>query len=356
MESRYVLFREAGRPLEIHSSSLAAPCGEEILVRVEGCTLCRSDLHTAQGRRTEPAPLVLGHEIVGRIQAFGPEAEERDFRGQPARPGDRITWAIGAGCGCCRLCRSDLPQKCERLFKYGHRRHEEGKTASGGLSEHVALMPGTAWYLVPPGISLEAALPVSCATATVAAMLRAAERVTGETVLVLGAGVLGLTACAMARAMGAEQVVACDPDSRARERALLFGAGRACHPDELDNALAALGRPPDVILELAGTADSTTVALARAAVGGRVVLAGTVTPGQEVTLDPEQLVRRLLTVRGVHNYHPRDLGVALDFLAGPGREHPFDRLVAASYPLGEVEAAFRHAGECGGLRVAVRPG
>jgi alcohol dehydrogenase len=87
-----------------------------------------------------------------------------------------------------------------------------------------------------------------------------------------------------------------------------------------------------------------------------VVLAGTVAPVGNVGFDPESVVRRMLTVRGVHNYHPRDLGTALKFLAGPGRGFPWQSLVVAEYPLEQAEQAFAEAHAKPGVRVAVVPG
>jgi threonine dehydrogenase-like Zn-dependent dehydrogenase len=87
-----------------------------------------------------------------------------------------------------------------------------------------------------------------------------------------------------------------------------------------------------------------------------VVLAGTVAPVGTVGLDPEKVVRRLLTIRGVHNYHPRDLATALGFLAGPGRDFPWQSLVVAAYPLEQAEQAFAAAHAQPGVRVAVVPG
>jgi threonine dehydrogenase-like Zn-dependent dehydrogenase len=81
-----------------------------------------------------------------------------------------------------------------------------------------------------------------------------------------------------------------------------------------------------------------------------------VTPVGSIGVDPENVVRRLLTIRGVHNYHPRDLATALKFLAGPGRDFPWQSLVVAEYPLEEAERAFAVAHTRPGVRVAVVPG
>jgi alcohol dehydrogenase len=86
-----------------------------------------------------------------------------------------------------------------------------------------------------------------------------------------------------------------------------------------------------------------------------MLLAGTVAPVGNVELDPENVVRRMLTVCGVHNYHPRDLEAALTFLAGPGQHFPFETLLAASYPLEQADQAFHCAHTLPGVRVVVVP-
>ncbi len=86
-----------------------------------------------------------------------------------------------------------------------------------------------------------------------------------------------------------------------------------------------------------------------------MLLAGTVAPVGEVGFDPEAVVRRWLTIRGVHNYHPRDLATALAFLAGPGRDFSWRSLVAATFPLKQADQAFVAAHAQPGVRVAVVP-
>jgi putative phosphonate catabolism associated alcohol dehydrogenase len=355
--ARVALFHAPDRPLELVSEPTPEPRAGEVLVRVSCCTLCRSDLHTHAGRRTEPTPAVLGHEVVGRVEAFGPETNRTDFRGTPAAVGTRVTWAVAVGCGACFFCADGLPQKCETPFKYGHRRAEPGRPA-GGLADYVVLVAGTAWFAVPDAIPDRVAAPANCATATAAAVLRAAGAVEGRAVLVMGAGVLGVTACAMARGAGASAVIVADPLAANRDRALAFGATHAVPTgDELRTAVmdATAGRGADAVLELAGTADAVTAALALARVGGTVVLAGTVAPVGPVAFDPEAAVRRMLTVRGMHNYHPHDLAAALDFLAGPGRAFPFAELVGPEYALADADRAFADAHTRPGVRVAVVP-
>ncbi|MFM7038963.1 MAG: alcohol dehydrogenase catalytic domain-containing protein [Planctomycetaceae bacterium] len=87
--------------ISLQSITTPRPRSAEILVEVEACTLCGSDLHSFEGRRAVPVPTVLGHEIVGRIADFGAEAVRTDLSGQLLSVGDRIVWAVVAACGRC---------------------------------------------------------------------------------------------------------------------------------------------------------------------------------------------------------------------------------------------------------------
>src|SRR5262245_53306730 len=170
--------------LEVRELPLPQPAAGEILVRMLGCTICGSDLHTLHGRRQVPVPTVLGHEIVGQIAELGAAAPREDLAGQPLRVGDRITWSLVASCGRCFYCQSDLPQKCLQAVKYGHERLQAGRELLGGLAEHVLLVPGTAIVRLPDELPLEAACPANCATATAAAAIEAAGTIAGSCVCV----------------------------------------------------------------------------------------------------------------------------------------------------------------------------
>jgi putative phosphonate catabolism associated alcohol dehydrogenase len=354
-----VVFYGPGRPLEFMSVSKPPLREGEILVQVVSCSLCRSDLHSHAGRRSVATPSILGHEIVGRIEAFGPSTSHLDFSGQATTIGDRITWSISIGCGRCFFCQNDIPQKCERLFKYGHEPIAAGRSLGGGLAEFVLLLPRTNWLKLPDVISDAVAALANCAAATAAAVLRYAGPVVQQRVLVEGAGVLGTIACAMARAAGAAQVLVVDPDATCRERATMFGATHVFDAAE-ENLLQAVmdatdGIGADVVFELAGKTESVEAALALVRTGGTVVLAGTVADGEPISIDPQAIVRRMTTLRGVHNYHPRDLQAAVAFLAERSDQFPFDKLVVETFPLDQAEQALRCAHSMPGQRVAVVP-
>lgn len=344
-------------PFHLQEFSIPSPGQGELLVDITCSTICGSDLHTWHGRRQEPVPCILGHEIVGRIVAFGPGAPRIDLRGERLLEGDRITWTLAASCSECFFCRRRLPQKCESLFKYGHSAIAPGREFSGGFAECCLLTPGTGIVKLPDTLSDAMAAPANCAVATVAAAFRLAGPVEGATVAILGCGVLGLTAAAMARELGAAQVISCDLDASRRDAALQFGAGRFCEPAGFlpDTRDLTAGRGADLTMEFSGSASAVSAALAATRTGGISVIAGTTTPGGKVEMDPNDLVRRMLTIRGLHNYAPEDLVVAVDFLTRAEGLFPFASLDGGAFPLAEITRAFEAATDRPGRRVSITP-
>lgn len=332
----------------------------EALVEVELATICGSDVHTWRGARSAPTPLVLGHEQVGRIVALGRGKKVRTVDGCEVALGDRVVWGVAVDCGRCRSCKAGLPQKCLSLAKYGHERMRRGWELSGGFATHVHLRARTPIAQVGDELPASVLAPASCSTATVMAALDAASAIrplTGATIAISGCGMLGLTAIAAAVALGAT-VVAADPDPGRRATARAFGATAIADgsPEDLARALAqsraAAGYT--IALELSGAPSAVRALLGAADLGAVLVLVGSVFPAGTVPIDPEFVVRRMLTVRGVHNYAPIHLARAVRFL----RESDGDALgalVGGAYPLDQIDAAMLDAASNASPRVALVP-
>ncbi len=358
MQTRAAIFRGTPYAIDVVVLPTPIPHSGEALIRVEACTLCASDRHTFEGRRTTPVPTVLGHEIVGRIAAFGPETPTVDVSGRPLNVGDRITWAVVAACGRCVMCSRRLPQKCLHAVKYGHASLATERDLRGGLAEHCLLAPGTALVRLPEELPLEVVCPASCATATIIAALEAAETSQPKRFGILGAGMLGLTACAVARMRGAEAILCVDPAPERRALALAFGATDAVSPEEWEEATqrASAGLGLDAVLELSGSSAAYEAGWRSLRTGGTLVLVGAVFPGDPVPLLLEQVVRRMMTIRGVHNYAPHHLADAVAFLSEWGTRFPFDQLVTEWFPLEQIAAAFDAARNPAALRIGIRLG
>lgn len=348
-----------GHPHEATAVPGVALAPHDVLVAVELSTICGSDIHTVQGRRSAPVPLVLGHESVGRIIAIGQDGAAA-VDGTALQIGDRVVWSVTISCGSCDRCTAGLSQKCRSLGKYGHSRIEPRWELTGGFAGHVHLREGTAIVRVPEALPAAALAPVSCATATAwaaiarGAAVRGGIRSTdadarpceGARVVVFGAGLVGLTAGAIAAEQGGK-VLLVDPNADRRAVAGRFGL-LAVAPE------AVAAESADLIVEASGHAVAEAIAVAD--VGAAVVLVGSVFAADPVPVDAEQVVRRLITVTGVHNYSGPELAAAASFMAGRGRSYPFADLVGAIHPLVEVDRALAEAAAPGApLRVGLTP-
>lgn len=220
---------------------------------------------------------------------------------------------------------------------------------------------GTAILRVPDELPDAVVCPANCATATVAAVFRAGGDCCDRVVLVQGAGMLGLTASAMARRRGAREVIVCDVNPKRLLQARRFGATQAVtvtpEAEELRDVVRSTtaGHGVDLALEMCGAPSAMELGLELLRIGGRYILVGAVFPGRPVSVHAEMVVRNLLSIHGIHNYAPQDLAAALEFLIKSHAEYPFSELVAAQFALTEAAAAFRHAIDSGALRVAVLP-
>lgn len=284
----------------------------ETLVRLTTATVCGSDRHTVAGHRPAPSPSVLGHEGIGVIAAT---TADRTV-------GQRIVFAVTAVCGDCRNCRRGLSAKCVSVAKVGHESTETGWALSGTYASHIVLPAGVAIAPVPDSVPDAVAATAGCAVATVMAMIEAAGDLSSRRVFVNGIGMLGLIAIAAAKSRGAAEVIGFDPAPERRRLAEATGAEagvRAC--------LDAIG------------------------IGGTTVLAGSVSPGPHVALDPEHIVRGWRTITGVHNYEPRHLRQAVDFLAGDGAAMPWDDILGGPIRPADLPDEFAHPTP--GLRTVV---
>ena len=111
----------------------------------------------------------------------------------------------------------------------------------------------------------------------------------------------------------------------------------------------------DVAFEVCGAQQAAAEAIQSLRIGGRYLVAGLVTPGSDLGLDGNQLIRKCLTLKGIHNYHPSHLGQALQFLEQHAARYPYAELVGAVFPLGDINQAIEVAAQGQFVRVAIKP-
>ncbi len=364
--ARAMVFDGPGKPLQLRHFELPELKPGEVLVKVAMTTLCGSDLHTLQGHRSTPCPTILGHEILGTVATLPSEGQATDVTGRPLSIGDRITWSVAVHCGECFFCQHELPQKCEHLFKYGHEPIRPQHALGGGLADYCHLAAGTTVFRVPEVLDDRVACPANCATATVVAAMRAAgicatDHCKDDVLLIQGAGMLGLTAAAMASSQQARDVIVCDIHAHRLRQAKQFGASHTVRVEQDSQALQDVvmettrGRGVDLVLEMSGSPDAMETGMDLLRTGGQYIWVGAVSPARPVSLSAEKVVRKMLKIQGVHNYTPADLADALVFLESHQQNFQFATLVSKSFRLEEANAAFEEAANSGSLRVAVHP-
>lgn len=319
-----------GTNFETQALPLPALQGSDAIVRVDLATICGSDIHTVSGRRSGACPSILGHEAVGTLVEIGPEGIQ-DATGRELSVGDRVIWSVTVSCGTCDRCEVGMSAKCRTLLKTGHEALNGSWGLSGGYSSHIYLPAGITLVSVPGTLPDAVAAPAACATATVMAVVEAAGSLLGQRVLVSGAGMLGLVASAVAAHHKAASVTVSDVNPQRLELARKFGASQTRRADQVTHAAAY-----DIALDLSGAQPALEAALSSLDIGGRLVLAGSVAPGPALTVDPERMVRSLLSLSGVHNYEPRHLQQAMDFLVATTAKYPWQSLVSPPRPAAEL--------------------
>lgn len=354
---RLAVYDKPKAPFELRSFPIRAPRAGEVLVKIRMSTICRSDIHSYLGHRPNPCPGVLGHEIIGNIVALGSDIK-RDMRGDVLQVGDRITWSEYFIPGSSYYTEVlDLPQKSPGVDKYGHMAVTTEPHHHGGFGEYCYILPRS-WILkLPAELTDEEATPINCGVATVICVTEQAEVGMGDAVVIQGLGLLGLYAAAICKARGARLVIGVDPVAARRELAARFGVDQVFDGTVTPAQIKDLCKPEgaDVVIELCGYPEVIPAGIQYLRVGGRYVLGGLVNPDAFVRIDANQILRKLLTLRGVHNYHPRHLIEALDFVQANRKRFPFHSLVDGKYKLEEVGKAMQDAADRKVLRAAIVP-
>lgn len=316
--------------LRLDEVPVPQPGSGELLVRIHRCGICGTDLHITRGTFPAPnLPLTLGHEFSGTVVATGAGIGER--AGDPS-PGDRVVVDINSSCGRCAFCRRGQKLFCPWVEQLGVHR-------AGGLAEYV-VVPAEGAYVLPASLDLDTAAyvePLACA-------VHGQDRIgiaSGETVLVLGGGPMGLAHIALSRLAGASKVVVSEPDEQRRTLARALGADEVVDPFELpvEDAVADLtdGIGPDVVIEAVGSIATYTAAVAAVRRGGRILAYGAAPQDAAMQLRPFDVYAKELTIvgsyAGTYDTWPR----AIELLA-QGRFDP-SSIVDSVRPLDEAVAA-----------------
>lgn len=352
MHGKAAIFTAPGSPMQIREVPIPEVQPGGILVRVKLANICGSDLHMWRGEAgLRPRPTILGHEIMGVVFALG-AGVQTDAAGKPLAVGDRVVFPYFHPCRQCALCLRGNLAACPNKFRpRPDRSPEEPFYFFGGYAEYFYLRPGHFVFKVDDELSDEVVAPANCALSEVLYGLRQVGVGLGDTVALQGAGGLGINAAAVAKEMGAAQVIALDKFDDRLKLAAAFGADHIISLKEYPTPQARVervreltgGRGADVVVELVGSPEVVSEGLAMLRHGGRYLLIGNVSPGLTAPLDPSALVLASKTMVGVITYDPWALAQALDFLKRTQGKYPFGQLLSHKFPLEEINTAFELA-------------
>ena len=244
MRIRAAVSREVDQPPHIEALQLGPPRADEVLVRVVAAGICHTDLRAhAGGGLPVPRPVVLGHEGAGVVEQVGSAV-------QHLRPGDRVVLS-GSSCGGCPSCRANLPSYCDQVLprSFGGQRVDGSSALTGpqgrihghffGQSSFAThcLADARGAVRVDEDVPLPIAAPLGCGVITGAgAVLHVFGLRPGASLVVIGAGSVGLSAVMAARLSGASRIITIDPLAQRRQLSLELGATDALDADVADIA------------------------------------------------------------------------------------------------------------------------
>ncbi|WP_441232014.1 alcohol dehydrogenase [Tardiphaga sp. 215_C5_N2_1] len=298
---------ENGAPLEEITCADPVPNGTEVVIAVTHCGVCHTDLHMWEGYydlgggrrmsikdRGVTLPLTLGHEIVGKVVSFGPEASGVSI-------GDERVVFPWVGCGHCDRCLAEEDQMCVEGRALGI-------IQNGGYGSHV-VVPSSRHLIPLEGVSPSVAATLACSGITAySAVKKVLPLPPQEPVVIIGAGALGLTAISLLRALGHRNIVIVDINHDRLSTAKLLGASaslRAEGNDVTARLVSLCSKNPLAIVDLVNDSRTAKFSFDALGKGGKLVQVGLF--GGELSLPLPLMAMKALTVQGSYVGSPREL-------------------------------------------------
>jgi threonine dehydrogenase-like Zn-dependent dehydrogenase len=316
-----------------------------VLLETLASEVCGTDVHLWKGHLTGvPYPIIPGHVSVGRIAETTEEA--RDVAGRPLSVGQIVTFLDVYGtCGRCWYCAvAHATTRCPSRKVYGVTLSSEDGL-SGGWSEHIHLRAGTQVLPLPEGLDRRAFMAGGCGMQTALHAVMLADIAFADTVVVQGAGPVGLCAAALARLRGAGEVIVIGGPPIRLEIAMRLGADAVIDigTTARDNRITAIldrtdGRGADVTIEATGVPDAVPEGMRLTRDAGRYVVVGQYTNAGDTTFNPHlDLNQKHLEVRGCWGSDVSHLYAALRVMAR--HRLPWTELITREYRLEDAQRA-----------------
>jgi 2-desacetyl-2-hydroxyethyl bacteriochlorophyllide A dehydrogenase len=324
--------------LQVEEVPLREPGPDEVLVRVDSATICGTDLHILAGEYFANAPVILGHEFSGTVERTGGGVGN-------CRPGDLVCIEPHTFCNTCRFCRIGKPHMCTDKLAYGVH-------LNGGFAQY-AVLPKHTLYAVPEGVTAEEAALAENVSCCIHGIDKADVKF-GDTVVILGGGVVGMILSQLCKLRGAAKVIVSEPIEHRRGILLSRGADIVVNPFtesliEIVNA-ATSGLGADLVIESAGRAETSQQTFGLVARGGTIMFFGVVPPGKTVTVEPNFIYAKEITIIG-SAINPFVYQRTVEML----KILKVRELITHTFKLTEIDEAFEAARQGIGLKVCIKP-
>jgi Zn-dependent alcohol dehydrogenase len=330
-------------------------------VRVSACGICHSDISFIDGAWGGPSPAVYGHEVAGVVTEVGIGVDS-------VKPGDHAVVTLVRSCGRCFFCARGQMTQCEGTFAIddpGPLRLPGGWPVKqglhvGGFAESVTVHSSQV-VQIPTSVPFESACLLACAVVTGFGAVRNTARMkAGSSVVVVGAGGVGLNSIQGATLLGAHPVIAVDVSDTRLAAARAFGATYVINPGQVDATAGVrdltAGRGADYSVITSGNKTAIELGLGLARRAGTVVIVGIPATGVSVTIDPGELADsgRLVLGSKMGSTRPHADIPALVEMYTAGRLK-LDELVTGRFPLEQINEAMTEARSGVGLRTVILP-
>ncbi len=350
---------EPFKPLSVEELTLDGPRHHEVLVKLAASGVCRTDWHYLHGESEHPLPVVLGHEGAGIVEEVGPEVTY-------AKPGDHVVLSVIPSCGHCSYCTRGKYHLCEVTSKLrGHLLDGTKRLKKGdreihhfvGLSTFAeyTVVPEDSLVLIREDAPMDKVSLIGCGVTTgLGAVFNTAKVQPGSTVVVVGAGGVGLNVVQGAHLAGAETIIAVDIKASKLEYALQFDATHLINSatEDLQGRVREItnGEMADYAFEALGSVETINQAFYTTRRAGVTVIIGGTPPGAMLTIDPDFLhLDRVLMGCVYGSCHPRsDMPKFIDlYMDGKLK---LDELISHTFSLDEINTALDLLGKGEGAR------
>ncbi|MCG8403590.1 MAG: zinc-binding dehydrogenase [Phycisphaerales bacterium] len=336
------------KPINVHEYAVPAELAPgDVLVKVTLAGVCGTDVHLHEGQLNVPLPLIMGHETVGTVEAVGGECN--DWLGKALHVGDRVSWTVGMPCGTCKYCRLHrLPSRCANRKAYGvNTPCDHPPHFLGGYAQYHHLREGTAIFKLHDDLPSEALIGAGCALVTAVHGYERMPLRWAESVVVQGAGPVGLAAIALASDAGARPLIVIGGPKERLERCRRFGADLTIDIDEVKDPAKRRGivlehtegLGADVVVECVGHPAAVSEGWELARDGGRYMVLGQYCDAGPTSLNPHLITRKELEIHGSYGSEPQHWAKALAFLRDRGDRFPFHELITHRFQLDQVNQA-----------------